>query len=1215
MADGLSNSGIAQKTMSTFNLDDGTKYIIRDQDAQSKIEQLQTDLEGKLDKPTNAGAGTAGQVPVLQEDGTTLWGDMPKDIGVLTLPVSEYTGTDPYKKAIVYLNDIPLEYFKNRSYCALFTLQDQEVNSYRLNYRADDGTVKQIINYTPARGFLRISVTWEDTNHNSVIKYSITGINDNSTMQVDCTNHATSTDITASTSYNTQYLSINNTHEYTPTNDYCPATKKYVDDANAQADWNQNDEAAPDYVKNRPFYTGDPVENIFVEESTVSFAETGYGYYGGQIQSTFVPTVGETYKVNWDGADYECTCIESQGMLLLGDLNILFGMHDPADEPFLINARDGEKLGIITVDSSASHTFSVVSRESVAQVVKINPKYLPISFKPLGGSYLTFSSANNFTISVNNLSKNWDGTLEYFTSDGAWTVWDGTKPLVANANEGEYALYLRGIKNTVIVGSTISSWLLNGTDIKCIGNIENLLDYATVKSGGHPNMSNSCYSGMFKNCTSLTQAPALPATTLTDSCYNGMFTNCTSLTKAPALPATTLANHCYYLMFYGCTSLTQAPALPATTLADSCYSGMFKNCTSLTQAPALPATTLAYFCYDGMFENCTSLTQAPALPATTLANSCYSGMFENCTSLKLSSTKTDEYTQEYRIPSSGNGVTATNALHNMFSSTGGTFTGTPEINTTYYLSSDNMVVRETDTATLNGYVGSMINNAVPTSLSDLSDDETHRTVTDAEKEAWNAKVDKVEGKGLSTNDYTTEEKELLANLNTFVGDTAVSTQISIAIAEIPQPDWNEADETADSYIKNKPDPILNNTIDEDREDQASNGYSLSHVIEGDKHSFFNVKLDDTQSRIFHGYTVDSNNLRQVYSLTDANNAYLMTIGKKNGVKDVEAGFGRRNNAVQAYGMDTKFQWNLATTGTIAQGVVADKVGTKSARIQVESDKAILRAKNGSNLIDANALADSSTLNITGGSNTISMSVSDSGASITGLSAPVNDTDAANKAYVDNSTAQSDWNQNDEAAVDFVKNRPFYTGDLVEAEIADINALASSAGTNWQLNSSDPNVFVLYLASLGESIKIGEEYKIIVNENEYRYTAVDTSSIFGEGTIGFGDTDAFSNNDISSFNNLLISDGVNINIMCKIDTAPTSYKLYGQTQEIKKIDSKYLPNISADNIASGILPVEYGGTGQSAIVDTNYKTARYRASTLNASETTPTINGVINWTYE
>ena len=87
-------------------------------------------------------------------------------------------------------------------------------------------------------------------------------------------------------------------------------------------------------------------------------------------------------------------------------------------------------------------------------------------------------------------------------------------------------------------------------------------------------------------------------------------------------------------------------------------------------------------------------------------------MFSGCTNLKLSSTKTNEYMQEYRIPSSGNGVTASSALSGMFINTGGTFTGTPSIDTTYYLSSDNMIVRETEIATLNGYVGSMIDAAM-----------------------------------------------------------------------------------------------------------------------------------------------------------------------------------------------------------------------------------------------------------------------------------------------------------------------------------------------------------------------------------------------------------------------------------------------------------------------------------------------------------------------
>ena len=143
-----------------------------------------------------------------------------------------------------------------------------------------------------------------------------------------------------------------------------------------------------------------------------------------------------------------------------------------------------------------------------------------------------------------------------------------------------------------------------------------------------------CYN-MFQGCTSLTAAPALPATTLANYCYNNMFNGCTSLTAAPALPATTLANYCYYNMFKGCTSLTTAPSvLPATTLAANCYNNMFQGCTSLTAAPALPATKLASNCYNNMFQGCTSLSvPPPELPATTLTENCYGFMFQDCTSL------------------------------------------------------------------------------------------------------------------------------------------------------------------------------------------------------------------------------------------------------------------------------------------------------------------------------------------------------------------------------------------------------------------------------------------------------------------------------------------------------------------------------------------------------------------------------------------------------
>ena len=55
--------------------------------------------------------------------------------------------------------------------------------------------------------------------------------------------------------------------------------------------------------------------------------------------------------------------------------------------------------------------------------------------------------------------------------------------------------------------------------------------------------------------------------------------------------------------------------------------------------------------------------------------------------------------------------------------------------------------------------------------------------------------------------------------------------------------------------------------------------------------------------------------------------------------------------------------------------------------------------------------------------------------------------------------------------------------------------------------------------------------------------------------------------------------------------------------------------SASNITSGTLAIDKGGTGHTSIVDTTYTTARYRASSLHSSETTPSANGVIAWTYE
>jgi hypothetical protein len=244
--------------------------------------------------------------------------------------------------------------------------------------------------------------------------------------------------------------------------------------------------------------------------------------------------------------------------------------------------------------------------------------------------YLTFQSVNPFTISVS--SPKWNGTMQYSTNTISWVNWNGS---TISSLGGK--IYLRGTGNTRVSSDSngnYSSFIINGTAVECIGNIETLLDWQTVANGQHPEMH----------------------------------------------------TYCFYRAFSYCSSLIKAPELPSKNLANDCYGNMFALCTSLIEAPALPAENMKSACYFGMFTGCTSLTTVPALPGYYLAPDCYAYMFEGCTSLKISTTKSGIYQYEWRIPTSGTISSTKSGWNNkMFDGTGGTFKGNPNINTTYYV--------------------------------------------------------------------------------------------------------------------------------------------------------------------------------------------------------------------------------------------------------------------------------------------------------------------------------------------------------------------------------------------------------------------------------------------------------------------------------------------------------------------------------------------------
>ena len=292
-----------------------------------------------------------------------------------------------------------------------------------------------------------------------------------------------------------------------------------------------------------------------------------------------------------------------------------------------------------------NHNQAIISSVEVTdwEAGDIQDPQQPADYIP----YVTFSAESEQVFKMTKKDSDEFPNLEYSVNYGPWENLDANYQVHFGGNNGSLRLRGTGNLNGTAIGfegySKIS-FIYPNVQVKCTGDIRTLLDYRNFQ---YVETKYAKFCNLFKGCTQLTSAPALPAMELGDRCYSNMFSDCSSLTTAPALPATTLAVSCYDTMFYGCTALKKAPELPATTLANFCYFQMFSSCSALTTAPELPAKNLANSCYWSMFSNCTALKSAPKLPAENLANSCYKLMFYNCSALttapELPATTLTEY--------------------------------------------------------------------------------------------------------------------------------------------------------------------------------------------------------------------------------------------------------------------------------------------------------------------------------------------------------------------------------------------------------------------------------------------------------------------------------------------------------------------------------------------------------------------------------------------
>ena len=210
------------------------------------------------------------------------------------------------------------------------------------------------------------------------------------------------------------------------------------------------------------------------------------------------------------------------------------------------------------------------------------PKDWAVKYAGGEANYLTFTAeedGSTFGI-INNDGNN--PNIQYSLDGGStWSVLTADD-LVTLRKKGDQAM-LRGLNpngfSRMETSVKISRFKMTGK-IAASGSVMSLVD-GVGNSTVIP--VKGCFKNLFSMCSCLTQAPELPATTLTDYCYSGMFSYCTGLKKVPALPATELAESCYEEMFKVCESLKKAPALPAPVLVNMCYNRMFWGCANLSE--------------------------------------------------------------------------------------------------------------------------------------------------------------------------------------------------------------------------------------------------------------------------------------------------------------------------------------------------------------------------------------------------------------------------------------------------------------------------------------------------------------------------------------------------------------------------------------------------------------------------------------------------------
>lgn len=518
----------------------------------------------------------------------------------------------------------------------------------------------------------------------------------------------------------------------------------------------------------------------------------------------------------------------------------------------------------------------------------------------------------------------------------------------------------------------------------------------------------------------------------------------------------------------------------------------------------------------------------------------------------------------------------------------------------------------------------------------------------------NNKVDKVDGKGLSTNDYTTDEKEKLAGIE-------AGAQVNV------QADWEQNDNTNGSYIKNRPFYAISSTevtlLDGTFEFSRNNEL---YIYVQDFTTVFEIGKEYTV--IFDGvnYTctayivqnapVLGNNVIISSSSTDTGEPFIIATTGTKLVVDTKLTDASHTVTIKTIGENIKkieqkyipdleylskdspvgtgsFSLNRKADTTVGIYSFAEGYDTTASGDYSHAEGAGTRASGYSSHAEGAGTEASGPYSHAEGCGTIV-----AGNDSQHVQGKFNIKDlASNYAHiVGNGTLSTPSNAH---TLDWSGNA-WFQGDVYTGSTSGTNKDAGSKKLATEeyvdtLNSSWYGTCTTDAATAAKVVttttgdfilKEGATVYVLFNTDNTSTSRI-TLNVDGTGDIAvnLNSTNGMTAYQIAAKQVIcFVYDGESFRVQGG-SLATTTY--YGLTKLSSSTSStsttmaatpsavKEAYDLAAAAVSSSdIIDVAHGGTGRSTIADTEYTTAKYRASALVTTETDPTDNGVIYWVY-